>query len=241
MTAPVRAGKLVPVIAITVMVPLALIVPSTVGEWDWNSVIQRLFTLVLWIAFTAACYRILHRPRTYSAAATIAVLLIAATSYKTLQATEFIWASSLGPTNDDVAISIERYASQNISLQLADHFLGNAPETEKCGDFCRVLREYTNVRDAETTAQVRLVDTLVPTAGDRPNVFIFVIDSLRPDFLGAYNPKVDFTPNIDRFRKVTALSFAMLIPNMPAPRCLSRQSGRAPCSCMPIISGLFPT
>src|SRR6478752_2152040 len=197
--AAMRNAKVVSFIGIAVMVALALIVPSTVGEWDWNSVIQRIFTLVLWIAFTAACYRILQRPRTYSAAATIAVLLIAATSYKTLQATEFLWASSLGPTNDDIAISIERYASQNISLQLADHFLGNAPETEKCGDFCHVLREYTNVRDAETTAEVRLVDTLVPATGDRPNVFIFVIDSLRPDYLGAYNPKVDFSPNIDKF------------------------------------------
>lgn len=196
---PMRGGRLFSAISITVMVALALIVPSTVGEWDWNSVVQSLFTLVLWLAFTAACYRILHRPRTYSSAATIAVLLIAATSYKTLQATEFIWASSLGPTNDDVALSIERYASKNISLQLADHFLGNAPEAEKCGDLCHVLREYTNVRDAETTAEVRLVDTLVPAAGNRPNVFIFVIDSLRPDFLGAYNPKVDFTPNIDGF------------------------------------------
>ncbi len=196
---PMRTGKLFSFSGIVVMVALALIVPSIVGEWDWNSVVQRLFTLVLWIAFTAACYRILHRPRIYSFAATIAVLLIAATSYKTLQATEFIWASSLGPTNDDVALSIERYASQNISLQLADHFLGNAPETEKCGDLCRVLREYTNVRDAETTAAVRLVDTLVPAAGERPNVFIFVIDSLRPDYLGAYNPKVDFSPNIDKF------------------------------------------
>lgn len=197
-SAPMRTSKSFSVIGIVVMVALALIVPSTVGEWDWNSVVQRCFTLGLWIAFTAACYRMLHRPRTYSSAATIAVLLIAATSYKTLQATEFIWASSLGPTNDDVALSIERYASQNISLQLADHFLGNAPEAEKCGDLCRVLREYTNVRDAKTTAEVRLVDTLVPAASDRPNVFIFVIDSLRPDYLGAYNPKVDFTPNIDR-------------------------------------------
>ena len=101
--APMRNGKLFSGIGIVVMVALALIVPSTVGEWDWNSVIQRLFTLALWIVLTTACYRILHRPRTYSAAATIAILLIAATSYKTLQATEFIWASSLGPTNDDVA------------------------------------------------------------------------------------------------------------------------------------------
>ncbi|HEY9806009.1 MAG TPA: hypothetical protein V6D04_05535, partial [Candidatus Obscuribacterales bacterium] len=85
-----RNAKLFSFIGIAVMVALALIVPSTVGEWDWNSVIQRIFTLVLWIVFTAAFYRILHRPRTFSAAATIAVLLIAATSYKTLQATEFL-------------------------------------------------------------------------------------------------------------------------------------------------------
>jgi Sulfatase len=195
--ATTRRGKLSSFIGLAVLVPLALILPSTVGEWDWNSVIQRLFTLLLWIALTAVCYRILQRPRTYSVAATIAVLLIAGTGYKTLQATEFIWASPLGPTNEDVAISIERYASQNISLQLAHHFLGNAPEPEKCGELCRVLRQYTNVRDAETTAEVRLVDPLVPTAGDRPNVFIFIIDSMRPDFLGAYNPGVDFTPNID--------------------------------------------
>ncbi|MGB9123701.1 MAG: sulfatase-like hydrolase/transferase [Candidatus Angelobacter sp.] len=196
---PMRSRKSFSVIGILVMAGLALIVPSTVGEWDWNSVIQRLFTLAFWIVLTTACYRILHRPRTYSTAATIAILLIAATSYKTLQAAEFIWASSLGPTNEDVAVSIERYASQNISLQLADHFLGNAPEAEKCGDLCHVLREYTNVRDAETTAEVRLVDSLVAAVGERPNVFIFVIDSMRPDYLGAYNPKVDFTPNIDRF------------------------------------------
>jgi hypothetical protein len=197
--ATTRSGKLLPVIALTVLSPLALILPSTVGEWDWNSVFQRLFTVILWIAVTAACCRIFQRPRTYSVAAIIAVLLIAGAGYETLRATEFIWASPLGPTNEDVAISIERYATQNISLQLAHHFLGNAPATEKCGELCRVLRQYTNVRDAETTAEVSLVDPLVPTAGDRPNVFIFVIDSMRPDFLGAYNPKVDFTPNIDRF------------------------------------------
>ena len=165
------------------MVALALIVPSTVGEWDWNSIFQRLFTLFLWIALTAACYQLLHKPRTYSVAAAIAALLIAATSYKTLQATEFhLGVCLLGPRMTILQSPIEQYASQNISLQLAHHFLGNAPEAEKCGELCRVLRQYTNVRDAETTAKVRLVDTLVPTAGERPNVFIFVIDSLRPDY-----------------------------------------------------------
>lgn len=35
--------------------------------------------------------------------------------------------------------------------------------------------------------------------GPRPDIFIFVVDSLRRDYLGAYNPAVRFTPNLDRF------------------------------------------
>jgi arylsulfatase A-like enzyme len=44
---------------------------------------------------------------------------------------------------------------------------------------------------------LKLVDPLVPAQGERPNLFLFVIDSMRPDYLGAYNPKVTFTPNLD--------------------------------------------
>ncbi len=50
-----------------------------------------------------------------------------------------------------------------------------------------------------SNATVNLVDPLLPSPGRRPNIFIFVIDSMRPDYLGAYNPKVDFTPNLDAF------------------------------------------
>jgi arylsulfatase A-like enzyme len=38
-------------------------------------------------------------------------------------------------------------------------------------------------------------------SGPKPNVFIVVIDSLRRDYVSAYNPKVAFTPAIDRFAK----------------------------------------
>ncbi|MBI3288373.1 MAG: sulfatase-like hydrolase/transferase [Elusimicrobia bacterium] len=39
------------------------------------------------------------------------------------------------------------------------------------------------------------------TAAAPPHIFIIVIDSLRPDYLGAYSPAVRFTPNIDRFAR----------------------------------------
>ena len=35
--------------------------------------------------------------------------------------------------------------------------------------------------------------------GRRPDIFVFVIDSLRRDYLSPYNPSVTFTPNIDAF------------------------------------------
>ena len=183
--------------ALVVLLASALVLPSTVSEWDWNSVIQRAFTLLLWLALAAVLHRLLHRPQIYSIPAVLAVLLISTCSYKALQWTAFLWSKPLGPTNEDVLASIENYSLQNVSLQLAHHALGNAPETEKCGDLCRIMRQYTNIRNAQTTTEVKLVDSLVPSAGEHPNIFIFVIDSMRPDYLGAYNPKVNFTPHID--------------------------------------------
>ena len=65
---------------------------------------------------------------------------------------------------------METYAGQDTSFQLAHHILGNAREMP-CGDFCRILRQYTNIRDAEAKTDVNLVDDLVPTTG-RVRIFL---------------------------------------------------------------------
>jgi arylsulfatase A-like enzyme len=76
--------------------------------------------------------------------------------------------------------------------------LGN-DRTLPCGELCRIMREYTNIRDARVAGELKLADPLLPTSSVRPNIFIFVIDSLRPDYLRAYNPHVEFTPHLDQF------------------------------------------
>jgi len=78
--------------------------------------------------------------------------------------------------------------------------LGNARH-EVCGDLCRILRENTNIRDIPARTDVQLADSLASTKSERPNIFVFVIDSMRPDYLGAYNPQVDYTPNLDAFAR----------------------------------------
>ena len=67
-----------------------------------------------------------------------------------------------------------------------------------CAVFCGSTPTSANF---ESETNLRLVDPLVRAQGERPNVFLFVIDSMRPDYLGAYNPKADFSPNLDAFAR----------------------------------------
>jgi len=192
-----RAVKAVLVLALMGLGALSLILPSTVGQWDWNGVFQLIFTLVLWFAMTG-CFYLFGRPRMpYSWTAIVAVLVITGATYKTLQLADIYWGKSLGATDDDISRSLEKYAGLDVSFRFAHHLLGNALPEQPCEDFCRILRSYTNIRDAQTGRQIQFVDHLTPAQGKRPNIIMVVVDSMRPDYLGPYNSKVNFTPNID--------------------------------------------
>ncbi|HEX3156501.1 MAG TPA: sulfatase-like hydrolase/transferase [Candidatus Angelobacter sp.] len=192
-----RAVKVGVIFALLGLGALSLILPSTVGQWDWNGVFQLIFTLVLWFAMTG-CFYLFSRPRKpYSWTAIVAVLLITGATYKTLQLADIYWGKSLGATDDDISRSLDKYAALDVSFRFAHHLLGNALPEQPCEDFCRILRSYTNIRDAQTSRQIQFVDYLTPAQGKQPNIIMIVVDSMRPDYLGAYNSKVNFTPNID--------------------------------------------
>jgi sulfatase-like protein len=179
---------------------VAAALPTIIGGSDWNGVLQSTFTLAFWVVLGWCVCAARPARAQYSAAAILGVVLLSGFVYKALQTTEIFWAKPLGSTDDEVSRAMEDYAAEDASFQLAHHILGNA-RGESCDDFCRILSEYTNVRDAEAKTDLRLVDDLTRTRGARPNIFIFVIDSMRPDYLGAYNPRVDFTPNLDAFAR----------------------------------------
>jgi hypothetical protein len=195
------AARVMTWIAIALLVALALGSRRLIGGEDWNGFIGSTWALAFWIAMSVCFYRLRPARAGYSAVAVIGILLVSAFVYKGLQATEIFWARPLGSTDDEISLKFEAYGERDASFQLAHHVLGNSRH-ESCGDLCRILREYTNIRDTHISQGVRLVENLVPEQGDisgnRPNVFIFVIDSMRPDYLGAYNPEhVHYTPNLD--------------------------------------------
>jgi glucan phosphoethanolaminetransferase (alkaline phosphatase superfamily) len=182
------------------LVIAALSIPTMIGENDWNGLLQSSFTLLFWILASICIYLLRPSPRRYSIAGVVAVLLIGGFSYWMLGATGFLWAKRLGRTDGEIARAIENYAAQDSSFGIA-HYLLAGYKAEPCDEFCRTLRQYTNIHDARALVDLNLVDGLARTSQKRPNIFIFVIDSVRQDYMGAYNKRVDFTPNLDAFAR----------------------------------------
>ena len=187
-------------IVMVMITVLALGSRSLIGGEDWNGFVESTSALLFWIAMSLCVYRLRPARANYSAVVIFGVLLVGVFVYKGLQVTEIFWGKSVGSTDDEISLKLEEYGAGDASFLLAHHMLGNG-RGEVCGDLCRIMREYTNVRDTRTQTEVRLVDNLSPAQGARPNIFVFVIDAMRPDYLGAYNPRADYTPNLDAFAR----------------------------------------
>jgi hypothetical protein len=184
---------------------VAIGLPTLVGGGDWNGIYEGTFTLLFWIILSFCIFRLRPRKGAYPIKTVLAILVLGLLAYKGLAATDIFWAKPLGATDDDIQRSMENYAERDVSFNLAYRLLGNGRGGEPCGDLCRILREYTEIRGAQARFDLKLVDPLVPARGARPNIFIFVIDSMRPDYLGAYNPKATFTPNLDALARDSAV------------------------------------
>jgi arylsulfatase A-like enzyme len=174
----------------------AIVVPAWISSSDWNGLLEGAFNLVLLALLAATVGAISSRTRNYSVWAIAAAVLVSSVLYWTLSASGFLWAKDLGKTDDEVARTLQSYGGQNVAFGMLEGILSRSKRAP-CGERCMTLRQYTNIINARAKAPLRLVDSLAPTQGFRPNIFIFVIDSLRPDYLGAYNPSADFSPSID--------------------------------------------
>lgn len=182
------------------MAGVALIFPAIVQGGDWNGIFEATFVLALWITVVLCFYALRPMRRNYSLATVLGLLLFAVFGYKALLGADIYWARPLGSTDDSILRTMELYEGKDASFEMTQHLLGNA-RIVPCGDLCHILRQYANIRGARVVTDSELVKNFVPTHDERPNIFIFVIDSLRPDYLGAYNPKVDFTPRLDNFAR----------------------------------------
>ncbi|HYL16429.1 MAG TPA: sulfatase-like hydrolase/transferase [Terriglobales bacterium] len=190
-----------------VLMAAAYIVPALIGVVDWNFLLEKLWALLLWASafgLVIAFCRV-RAKNLYPVRALIAVVFLAPLTYHFLFTLPTTMSTSSAPIRE-MEDAMARHSYFDVSFQVVRSTL-TLHEKKACDDLCQFLSTQTNLPPTANvpSVDVELVKSLTPAAGRKPNIFVFVIDSLRPDYLSPYNPDVRFTPEIGKFAAESAV------------------------------------
>ena len=169
---------------------VAFLLVDAVSHFDWNFLLQKLGVLLVWLATFAAVYaatgpRVRHSP-----------LLAVGTPLVVLCLYHAVILAVPGAV-------LDRYAAVDPSLRLIRD--AGTRRSADTAEYYAYLRANTLISHTRIPAvSVDFVKPLRAAPGRPPNVFLFVVDSLRRDYLSPYNDRVTFTPEIG---KLAAESF----------------------------------
>jgi hypothetical protein len=176
--------------------PLAYAIPSVIAKTDWDFVLQKFAVLLLW----TSVYMLLRKTnfaarkgRLLASGLAIAVTVMVVAGFHELN------SDAPGVTRWDNLV--DAYAGSDISFKTAADIFSRSLDNSSHDNFFQFLRQHTNISSdiAAPPTALELVPTLTPGKTNKPNIFIFVIDSLRQDYMPGYSSSATFTPNIARF------------------------------------------
>lgn len=191
---PVQSAPAI-IVWLLVLPGLACTALSLSAQMDWGFLLQKSGVLTIWLLVWAAMFASARRARRPSFAVAIGCSLGILASYATVRALE---RRATGLAHFRHLATLGRYATLDASFRTLDDTLADRPPTPRA--FYEFLQANSNVRAAVPIAPRAIqMAPYITRAMERPNVFLFVFDSLRPDYLSAYNPAVTFTPSLDAF------------------------------------------
>ena len=175
--------------------------------FDWNFLFQKSVVIAVSVLLFVCIYAAfdLGRPRVIWAWAVILVPVITMNVFLAFDEV-LVARSSARRVERRLGAVLDQQAGRDVSVRLLREILSPVQQAQRT--IYRILQKNSNIPHEVRTdpVEVQQVETLLSVSGPKPDIFIFVVDSLRRDYLGAYNPKVHFTPELDRF---AAESFAM--------------------------------
>ena len=166
---------------------LGSVLTASTAQVDWNFVLQKLGVLVVWlIAFAAAAALPTQPPALKERSLVVAVAAVVGAFAGLTFATR----------SRTTAAVLDQFAALDPPYRLVRD-IRSAPPGETAA-FYAFLRAHTLLAPAQLRPRPFVFARgMSPRSGRRPHIFLFVVDSLRRDYLGVYNPRVRFTPAID--------------------------------------------
>lgn len=191
---PRFSNRVLQLAPLALLAAAATLVAMNLAIMDWNFMFQKLCACAIW----ALSFAYLHAlaPRVSKA--------------PDRRMTILFWAAMLIPcyrltaakvaTYPKIGAALETYANFDASFRLIRDGISAPPKDDT---FYKLLALNTNIPRSVTTNPVDIdpAGKITASTGFKPNVFFLVVDSLRRDYLGAYNHAGTFTPNIDAFAR----------------------------------------
>jgi hypothetical protein len=193
-----RGRAVAAALCLIVMVASIALVPNMVKLADWGAALQKLMVFAAWLGSLGLMLSLPQRRALQTRLATgivftaVVILSVAASTARTnkpLTATHELF---------DVETALDRYATLDSSVMALLDL--TRPMTVGSGFFNTLFSEALRTDSARVQARpLRLMDNVHSSETYRPHIFIIVVDSLRRDYLSAYNPEATFTPHIGDF------------------------------------------
>ena len=195
------AGKTAYIVTLAVV---AYALEARFALMDWNYVLQRLVALAIWAIAFAGFYEMAYQGRNrrshifFYAVAGSAVIL-----YTVLLRLEPGIDVRVNDVPTELSRALDEYAGYDASFKVAHDMLTPTEGGSGEDNFYAFLAQNTNIPRSVhlDPVDIKLVPKLTASTRRKPNIFIFVVDSLRRDYVSAYNPAVSFTPAMGSFAK----------------------------------------
>jgi hypothetical protein len=171
--------------AALVLIPMPLVaylLAEAVSRFDWNFLLQKLGVLLVALAtFSAVCAATSNRARRAPWLVVAVPLLVFCLFHAAIEAAP--------------ATLLDRYATVDPWFRLIrDARIGRSVETVEYYEYLDTNTLISAPRIAPV--EVDFVKPLHAAPGRAPHIFLFIVDSLRRDYLSPYNDRVTFTPEI---------------------------------------------
>lgn len=163
---------------------------------DWNFLVATLGVLVVWLLALSSALALAARPRGDAAPPRVPARTALATCPVALVLYVFFVPP---PSHAGGRTPVDAWTVADPSFRTLREVL--RPPAPADADFYPFLQRHTNLGPEVPVPafDVRHAPLTGVPAPTRPHVFLFVIDSLRRDYVSAYNPAASFTPALGAF------------------------------------------
>ena len=204
---PVRFLRLMPraaqVIILLAGLALGAYLLVRASTMDWEFLFQKLLVLAIWVGLFSFFYVALPSRRKSGGDAMVIVAATLVCLYLGFNALRPRLEKTASGAGGSLSEEETEYGNYDVSFRLARGALSPPVAIAADESLYPFLVSNTNIPRSVRTdpVDINLAGKLAPTPGPKPNIFIFVIDSLRRDYLSPYNSAVTFTPGIDAFAR----------------------------------------